>query len=124
MHGVGPKRKRQRFCGSPVQVPADLLDEVRQHLLEIPKGVPEQIEREVGDLFNVVEAPAKSGNDSSSAESVWRHCSICSTSLRSVHDRHGALGHVDDIDVIRELHRELSIGVSSSQGVGNVASSS
>lgn len=87
----------------------DLLQSVvPDHLLKLPGSVLKEIEAEVRDLVKVA------GGGVGPAIEERRHRAIAALlylldPYDAIHDRHGVLGYVDDIEVIQEAHRDVCV---------------
>jgi hypothetical protein len=81
----------------------DLLQRVSDHMMLIPPSVLKEIEKEVTDLVHVA-----SGNGIC-ADERQRHRALAAIlylldPYDAVHDRHGVMGYLDDIKIVREAH--------------------
>lgn len=87
----------------------DLLQSVvPDHLLKLPGAVLKEIGAEVSDLVKVA------GGDGGPTTEERRHRAIAALlylldPYDAIPDRHGVLGHADDIEVIREAHRDICV---------------
>ena len=79
-----------RSSFNPGRLP-EVIAEIRQHLLEIPKSVREQIETEVEDLCHFVIGLTDANNFLAQRKALEALLYLLDP-YDAVHDRHGALG--------------------------------